>query len=66
MTKIISFLFVFAFLVGCSAVPSNPKLSFGKKCAETDDGQIAYSYVWLFDKEAGLKANETTFKKIAE
>ncbi len=43
-------------LVGC-AVPTNPKLSFGKKC-HVSDTDITYSYVWLFDKETGLKATE--------
>jgi hypothetical protein len=43
-------------LAGC-AVPSNPKLSFGKKCHVTDDN-ITYSYVWLFDEKEGLEATE--------
>ena len=43
-------------LTGC-AIPSNPKLSFGKKC-HVDGDNITYSYVWLFDKEMGLKASE--------
>ena len=36
-----------------------PALSFGKKCAETNDGQMTYSYVWLYDKDIGLKAQRT-------
>ena len=43
-------------LAGC-AVPSNPKLSFGKKCHVVDDN-ITYSYVWLYDKNKGLEATE--------
>jgi hypothetical protein len=43
-------------LTGC-AIPSNPKLSFGKKCHVVDDN-ITYSYVWLFDKKEGLEATE--------
>ena len=43
-------------LVGC-AVPSNPKLSFGKKCHVVNDN-ITYSYVWLYDKQQGLEATE--------
>ena len=43
-------------LLGC-AVPSNPKLSFGKKCHVVDDN-ITYSYVWLYDKSKGLEATE--------
>lgn len=43
-------------LTGC-AIPSNPKLSFGKKC-QVSGSDVTYSYVWLFDKKAGLKASE--------
>ena len=45
------------FLTGC-AIPSNPKLSFGKKCHVVDNN-ITYSYVWLYDKSKGLEATET-------
>jgi hypothetical protein len=48
-------------LVGCSV--ANPKLSFGKKCVDKGD-QIHYSYVWIYDKNAGLIADETTCKLI--
>jgi hypothetical protein len=54
--KTITLLFTLLFLANC-AVPSNPKLSFGKKC-HVDGDNITYSYVWLFDKEMGLKASE--------
>jgi hypothetical protein len=43
-------------LTGC-AVPSNPKLTFGKKCHVVNDN-ITYSYVWLYDKEKGLQASK--------
>lgn len=43
-------------LAGCS-IPSNPKLSFGKKCHVVDDN-ITYSYVWLYDKKKGLEATD--------
>ena len=55
MKTIIS-LVTLLFLANC-AVPSNPKLSLGKKC-KVDGEDITYSYVWLFDKEMGLKASE--------
>ena len=42
-------------LSACS-IPSNPSLSFGKKCS-VSKGQITYSYVWLYDKETGLPAS---------
>ena len=47
-------------LVSCV---QNPKLSFGKKCVDKGD-QIHYSYVWIYDKNAGLIADETTCKLI--
>ena len=43
---------VIGLLAGCS-IPKNPSISFGKKCAESD-GQITYSYLWVYDKEVGL------------
>ncbi len=55
MKTIIS-LVMLLFLANC-AVPSNPKLSFGKKC-KVDGEDITYSYVWLFDKNTGLRASE--------
>jgi len=43
-------------LAGCS-IPKNPSLSFGKKC-HVKGNSVAYSYVWLYDKKAGLEATE--------
>lgn len=57
-------LFGFALLAGCS-LPKDPRVSFGKKCSEGTDGEIAYSYVWIYSKDAGLGANKKTCKKIA-
>ena len=47
-------------LVSCV---QNPKLSFGKKCVEKGD-QVHYSYVWIFDGNAGLQADEITCELI--
>lgn len=55
-------IFGFALLAGCS-LPKEPKVSFGKKCSETQDGQVVYSYVWVYDKSAGLKASKKTCLK---
>ena len=44
-------------LMGCSV--ANPKVSFGKKCVDKGD-QVHYSYVWVYDKNAGLVADEIT------
>ena len=54
--KSIIILAITLLLTGC-AIPSNPKLSFGKKCHVVGD-DITYSYVWLFDKKTGLEATE--------
>ena len=47
-------------LVACV---QNPKLSFGKKCVEKGD-QVHFSYVWIYDKNAGLVADEITCELI--
>ena len=44
-------------LTACSV--KEPRLSFGKKCTVKDD-QIVYSYLWLYDKTAGLPADAIT------
>ena len=48
-------------LMGCTV--ANPKLSFGKKCVEKGD-EVHYSYVWIYDKNAGLIADEITCELI--
>ena len=47
-------------LVSCV---QNPKLSFGKKCVEKGD-QVHFSYVWIYDKNAGLQADEISCELI--
>ena len=44
-------------LTACSV--KEPRLSFGNKCTVKDD-QIVYSYLWLYDKTAGLPADAIT------
>jgi hypothetical protein len=34
-----------------------PRMAFGKKCDQNGD-KITYSYVWIYDKNTGLPANE--------
>ncbi len=51
-------------LAGCSGHLEEPAVSFGKKCAVTEDGQVNYSYVWLYNKEDGLKANKANCELI--
>ena len=48
-------------LMGCTV--ANPKLSFGKKCVEKGD-RVHYSYLWIYDKNAGLIADEITCELI--
>ena len=43
-------------LVGC-AVPKNPKISWGKKCA-VQGQQVVWSYAWMYDKETRLDATK--------
>lgn len=56
------------FLAGCSVgskvIPDQPRLSFGKKCADTGEGHVAYSYLWIYGKEEGLKADKETCEKL--
>tara|TARA_B100000927_G_scaffold287498_1_gene280509 strand:+ start:502 stop:696 length:195 start_codon:yes stop_codon:yes gene_type:complete len=61
MKKIISIIFLAGLLSACAI--NEPRVSFGKKCVEKDNN-VVYSYVWLYDKEAGLNANEKTCEKI--
>ena len=44
-------------LTACSI--SEPRLSFGKKCTIKDD-KIVYSYLWIYDKSAGVPADAIT------
>ena len=46
-------------LTACSI--SEPRLSFGKKCTVKDD-KIVYSYLWVYDKSAGVPADAITCK----
>tara|TARA_A100001011_G_scaffold400175_1_gene512989 strand:- start:6222 stop:6404 length:183 start_codon:yes stop_codon:yes gene_type:complete len=49
------------FLLGCTITEplNNPKLSFGKKC--NDD---VWSYVWIYNKDKELQANEKDCEKL--
>ena len=63
MNKIIITIIASLLLTACSI--KEPRLSFGKKCVDKEN-QIVYSYVWLYDKNVGLKANEQECDKIAK
>ena len=59
--KYITILILGLFLTACSI--NEPRVSFGKKCVEKSD-KVVYSYIWVYDKEVGIPANEETCKKL--
>jgi len=61
--RLVAILFATVLLTACSI--KNPALDLGKKCV-VDGDQVVYSYVWLFDSEAGLKATKEQCNQIAE
>ena len=63
MKKLLAMLCILVF-AGCS-IPKNPKLSFGKKCVEKVDS-VVYSYVWVYNEESGLEADEENCKLIGK
>tara|TARA_Y100001938_G_C7924680_1_gene346279 strand:+ start:376 stop:564 length:189 start_codon:yes stop_codon:yes gene_type:complete len=52
--KTILVIFTALLLTACSI--SEPRLSFGKKCTVSED-KIVYSYLWVYDKSAGIPAD---------
>jgi hypothetical protein len=54
--KKIALLIASLFIVSACSI-NEPRVAFGKKCAMTND-KITYSYVWIYDKSAGLPADE--------
>ena len=61
MKKIISIIFLAGLLSACAI--NEPRVSFGKKCVEKSD-KVVYSYIWVYDKEVGVPADEETCKKL--
>lgn len=51
-------------LSACSSGIKTPQVAFGKKCAVNENGQVTYSYVWIYDKQAGLNANKKECESI--
>lgn len=64
MNKVIVAAVATLLLTACSGHIKEPALSFGKKCAVNENGQVSYSYVWLYDKKVGLKANKKECEQI--
>jgi hypothetical protein len=55
MKSIAIILLTFFTVSACSI--KEPRMAFGKKCDQNGD-KITYSYVWIYDKNTGLPANE--------
>ena len=59
--KTIGLFLIALFLV--SGCVSEPRVQFGKKCVIKGD-QVVYSYVWIYEKDLPLEADEETCKQI--
>lgn len=55
MKSMIILLASFLLFGACSI--KEPRVAFGKKCAVKGD-TVTYSYVWIYDKQNGLPADE--------
>ncbi len=64
MKRFATLLIASLLLVGC-AVPKNPTLSWGKKCAVQGE-QVVWSHLWVYDKTKGLDANEENCQLISD
>tara|TARA_B100001113_G_C20673720_1_gene433279 strand:- start:177 stop:365 length:189 start_codon:yes stop_codon:yes gene_type:complete len=62
MYKIIAVIIATIFITGCSVVPKDPRMSFGKKCNVNEDGSTVSSYVWIYGKDGGLSATKELCK----
>tara|TARA_E500000318_G_C3546010_1_gene206733 strand:- start:1193 stop:1384 length:192 start_codon:yes stop_codon:yes gene_type:complete len=51
------------FLTACSSV--NDAVTLGKKCMIKDD-KVVYSYIWFYNKETGLSADQKQCDEIAQ
>jgi len=53
-------------VAGCSGAKYN-SVSFGKKCVATETAgelKITHSYVWFYNKDTGLHANQDDCKAL--
>jgi len=66
MVKLILIPLMTIAIVGCSQIPKEPAISFGKKCDVTEDGTLISSSVWIYNKDAGLRATEEACPKEKE
>ena len=63
MKKMILLVATAILFAGCSIVPKDPRMSFGKKCNVNEDGSTVSSYVWVYGKEGGLSASKEMCEK---
>lgn len=66
MKKLISTLAILLFVAGCSSAKYNA-VAFGKKCVATqNEGElrVTHSYVWFYNKDAGLHANKVDCEQL--
>lgn len=66
MVKLILIPLMAIAIVGCSQIPKEPAISFGKKCEVTENGTIVSSSVWIYSEEHGLRATEEACPKEKE
>ena len=57
MKKTILLVATAVLFAGCSIVPKDPRMSFGKKC-DVRDGSTVSSYIWVYGKDGGLSASK--------
>ena len=58
MKKIFLILATTILVAGCSIVPTDPRMSLGKKCVLQEGNKKVSSYVWIYGKEGGLSATK--------
>jgi|TARA_B100001248_G_scaffold81197_1_gene59048 uncharacterized lipoprotein YajG len=63
MKKAILLLATAILFTGCTIVPKDPRMSFGKKCSVNADGSTVSSYVWIYGKDGGLSASNEMCEK---
>lgn len=63
MKKIVLLIATAVLIAGCSVVPKEPRMSFGKKCNVDEEGTKVSSYIWIYGKQGGLSASKEQCQK---
>ena len=61
--KYIFMILIMGLVLSACSIPKDPRITFGKKCVVKDE-TVAYSYVWIYSKELGLKADTKSCDQI--